>query len=331
MKVAVFSSKPYDKAFLTSANQGRHELVFHETALNTTSAILAQDCTAACCFVNDQLGADVLEILAKQGVKLIAMRCAGYNQIDLDAARALGITLTRVPEYSPHAIAEHTLALILMLNRQLHRAHYRVHENDYSLDGLLGFDLFGKTVGVIGTGKIGATFARIMLGLGCRVIAYDPFPDEALQTAGVDYVALDALWSQSDIISLHCPLTPDNHHLINADALLKMKPGVMLINTGRGGLLDTKAVIAGLKSRQVGYLGLDVYEEESDLFFEDHSSQLLQDDVFARLLTFPNVVITGHQAFFTREALAAIADTTLKNLTGFEQQDRTLMHLIESP
>lgn len=331
MKVAVFSSKPYDKAFLSNANQGRHELVFHDTTLNAASALLAQGCTGVCCFVNDQLNAEVLNALASQGVKLIAMRCAGYNQIDLDAARALGITLTRVPEYSPHAIAEHTLALILMLNRQLHRAHHRVRENDYSLDGLLGFDLFGKTVGVIGTGKIGGTFARIMLGLGCRVIAYDPFPDEGLQTAGVEYLALDALWPQSDIISLHCPLTPQNHHLINADALLKMKPGVMLINTGRGGLLDTKAVIAGLKSRQVGYLGLDVYEEEGDLFFEDHSSQLLQDDVFARLLTFPNVVITGHQAFFTREALAAIAETTLNNLTGFEHGDRTRMHLIESP
>ncbi|UZJ45990.1 2-hydroxyacid dehydrogenase [Marinimicrobium sp. C6131] len=331
MKVAVFSSKPYDKAFLSNANQGRHELVFHDTTLNAASALLAQGCAGVCCFVNDQLNAEVLNALASQGVKLIAMRCAGYNQIDLDAARSLGITLTRVPEYSPHAVAEHTLALILMLNRQLHRAHHRVRENDYSLDGLLGFDLFGKTVGVIGTGKIGGTFARIMLGLGCRVIAYDPFPDEGLQTAGVEYLALDALWPQSDIISLHCPLTPQNHHLINADALLKMKPGVMLINTGRGGLLDTKAVIAGLKSRQVGYLGLDVYEEEGDLFFEDHSSQLLQDDVFARLLTFPNVVITGHQAFFTREALAAIADTTLDNLTGFEHGDRTRMHLIESP
>ncbi|MEX1056870.1 MAG: NAD(P)-dependent oxidoreductase, partial [Natronospirillum sp.] len=218
---------------------------------------------------------------------------------------------------------------ILMLNRQLHRAHHRVRENDYSLNGLLGFDLYGKTVGIIGTGKIGRNFAKIMLGLGCRVVAYDPFPNDALQTAGVEYVSLEALWPQSDIISLHCPLTPDNYHLINADALLKMKPGVMLINTGRGGLLDTKAVITGLKSSQVGYLGLDVYEEEGDLFFEDHSSQLLQDDVFARLLTFPNVVITGHQAFFTREALTAIAEITLNNINGFEQADPTLMHRIE--
>ncbi len=329
MKVAVFSSKPYDTAYLTQANQGRHELVFHEIALKPSSVLLAHGCAAVCCFVNDQLNAEVLKGLAEQGVKLVALRCAGFNQVDLEAARSLGITLTRVPEYSPHAIAEHTLGLILMLNRQLHRAHHRVRENDYSLNGLLGFDLYGRTVGVIGTGKIGRNFARIMLGLGCRVIAYDPFPNDALQTAGVEYVSLEDLWPQSDIISLHCPLTPDNYHLINADALLKMKPGVMLINTGRGGLLDTKAVITGLKSSQVGYLGLDVYEEEGDLFFEDHSSQLLQDDVFARLLTFPNVVITGHQAFFTREALTAIAETTLNNINGFEKSDPALMHRIE--
>ncbi|WP_027328777.1 2-hydroxyacid dehydrogenase [Marinimicrobium agarilyticum] len=329
MKVAVFSCKPYDKAFLDQANQGRHELIFHEAALKPNSALLAQDCTAVCCFVNDQLDAKVLKALAEQGVKLVALRCAGYNQVDLETARALGITLVRVPEYSPHAIAEHTLALILMLNRQLHRSHYRVRENDYSLNGLLGFDLNGKTVGIIGTGKIGRTFAHIMLGLGCRVVAYDPFPDAALRTEGVEYVALEELWPQSDIISLHCPLTTDNYHLINADTLIQMKPGVMLINTGRGGLIDTKAVITGLKSSQVGYLGLDVYEEEGDLFFEDHSSQLLQDDVFARLLTFPNVIITGHQAFFTREALTAIAETTLNNIDGFERGDLTQVHQIE--
>ncbi len=329
MKVAVFSSKPYDKAFLTNANQDRHELVFHEASLKPSSALLAQGCTAACCFVNDQLDAEVLNALAEQGVKLIALRCAGYNQVDLDRARALGITLARVPEYSPHAIAEHTLALILTLNRQLHRAHYRVRENDYSLDGLLGFDLNGKTVGIIGTGKIGKTFAHIMLGLGCRVIAYDPLPNDTSRAEGVEYISLKELWPQSDIITLHCPLTAENHHLINADALIKMKPGVMIINTGRGGLLDTRAVIAGLKSGQVGYLGLDVYEEEGDLFFEDHSSQLLQDDVFARLLTFPNVTITGHQAFFTREALTAIAETTLNNINGFEQGDLARMHRIE--
>lgn len=329
MKVAVFSSKPYDNTYLTQANRDRHELVFHEIALKPSSVPLAQGCTAVCCFVNDQLDAEVLNALADQEVKLIALRCAGFNQVDLDTARALNITVARVPEYSPHAIAEHTLALILTLNRQLHRSHYRVRENDYSLNGLLGFDLYGKTVGVIGTGKIGRAFAHIMLGLGCRVVAYDPYPNEALQAEGVEYIALEELWPRADIISLHCPLTSENYHLINAEALDKMKPGVMLINTGRGGLIDTKAVITGLKSRQVGYLGLDVYEEEGDLFFEDHSSQLLQDDVFARLLTFPNVVITGHQAFFTREALTAISETTLENITGFEQGDLTRLHRIE--
>lgn len=329
MKVAVFSCKPYDKTFLTQANKEGHELIFHEAALKPNSALLAQGCTAVCCFVNDQVNAEVLEALAERGVKLVALRCAGYNQVDLSRARALGITVTRVPEYSPHAIAEHTLALILMLNRQLHRAHHRVRENDYSLNGLLGFDLYRKTVGVIGTGKIGRTFAHIMLGLGCRVIACDPFPDETLRAEGVDYLTLDELWPQADIISLHCPLTPDNYHLINAGTLLNMKPGVMLINTGRGGLLDTRAVINALKSSQVGYLGLDVYEEESDLFFEDHSSQLLQDDVFARLLTFPNVIITGHQAFFTREALTAIAETTLHNINSFARGELSQMNRVE--
>ena len=329
MKIAVFSSKPYDRDFLCQANQGRHELLFHDTALKPDSTPLAQGCDAVCCFVNDQLDAPVLESLAALGIRLVALRCAGYNQVDLSRARDLGITITRVPEYSPHAIAEHTLALILMLNRQLHRAHSRVRENDYSLNGLLGFDLYRKTVGVIGTGKIGRTFAHIMLGLGCRVIAYDPFPDEALRAKGVDYLTLDELWPQADIISLHCPLTPENHHLINAATLRNMKPGVMLINTGRGGLLDTRAVINALKSGQVGYLGLDVYEEEGNLFFEDHSSQLLQDDVFARLLTFPNVIITGHQAFFTREALTAIAETTLNNIDSFARGELSQMHRVE--
>lgn len=319
MKVAVFSTKPYDHDHLEQANQGRHELVYHEVALKPNSALLAQGCQAVCCFVNDQLDAPVLERLAEQGVKLIALRCAGFNHVDLDRARALGLTLARVPEYSPHAIAEHTLGLILMLNRQLHRAYHRVRENDYSLNGLLGFDLAGKTVAVIGTGKIGRIFASIMLGIGCRVIAYDPYPNQALVDRGVEYLSLEQIWPQADIISLHCPLTPDNHHMINEQALAQMKTGVMLINTGRGGLIDTRAVVVGLKSQKIGYLGLDVYEEEGDLFFEDHSNQLLQDDVFARLITFPNVVITGHQAFFTREALTAIAETTLANLTHFEQ------------
>lgn len=319
MKVAVFSTKPYDRDYLTRANAERHQLIFHEVALKPTSALLAQGCDAVCCFVNDHLDAPVLEQLAELGVKLIALRCAGFNQVDLERARALGFTLVRVPEYSPHAIAEHTLGLILTLNRQFHRAYHRVRENDYSLNGLLGFDLYGKTVAVIGTGKIGRIFAGIMQGLGCRVLAYDPYPHPDMQQRGVEYLPLEQLWPQADIVSLHCPLTPENHHMINRDALAQMKTGVMLINTGRGGLVDTRAVVAGLKSQKIGYLGLDVYEEEGDLFFEDHSNQLLQDDVFARLITFPNVVITGHQAFFTQEALTAIAETTLANITHFEQ------------
>jgi len=321
MKIAVFSTKPYDREFLTQANQvltQPHELIFHEAQLNTHSALLAKDCQAACCFVNDHVDASVLQQLADFGVTLIALRCAGFNQVDLVAAKKLGIVVARVAEYSPHAVAEHALGLILMLNRNLHRAYHRVRENDYSLNGLLGFDMVNKTVAIIGTGKIGQVFAKIVQGLGCKVIAYDPQPNVELQAAGVNYFSLTELWPQADIISLHCPLDKNTRHLINADTINLMKSGVMLINTGRGGLIDTPAVIDGLKNKKIGYLGLDVYEEEGDLFFEDNSNYLLQDDVFARLLTFPNVVITGHQAFFTREALTAIADTTLANVTYFE-------------
>jgi len=334
MKVAVFSTKPYDRDYLTRANEAlaesdRHQLVFHEATLKPNSTLLAKDCEAVCCFVNDHLDAPVLEALADLGVKLIALRCAGFNQVDLERARALGFTLVRVPEYSPHAIAEHTLGLILTLNRQFHRAYHRVRENDYSLNGLLGFDLHGKTVAVIGTGKIGRIFASIMQGLGCRVIAYDPYPHPEMQSRGVEYLSPEQIWPQADIVSLHCPLTPDNYHMIDQNALAQMKTGVMLINTGRGGLVDTKAVIDALKSQKIGYLGLDVYEEEGDLFFEDHSNQLLQDDVFARLTTFPNVVITGHQAFFTHEALTGIADTTLANITHFVRGEPDLMFSID--
>ncbi|MDF3012647.1 MAG: hydroxyacid dehydrogenase [Cellvibrio sp.] len=322
MKIAVFSTKPYDRKFLTDANsclEKPHQLEFHDAQLNSNSSLLAQGCDAVCCFVNDNLNATVLQQLAALNVKLITLRCAGFNQVDLAEAKKLGIVVARVAEYSPHAIAEHTLGLILMLNRNLHRAHHRVRENDYSLNGLLGFDLFNKTVAVIGTGKIGQVFAHIMQGLGCEVIAFDPQPDPAVAAAGVSYVALNDIWPTADIISLHCPLNTNTHHLINSDAIAQMKTGVMLINTGRGGLIDTPAVIAGLKSKKIGYLGLDVYEEEANLFFEDNSNSLLQDDIFARLLTFPNVVITGHQAFFTREALTAISNITLINATHFEQ------------
>lgn len=331
MKIAVFSTKAYDREFLSAANIAAgnlHELVFHEVQLNIDSVLLAQGCTVVCCFVNDHLDKSVLVQLAQFGTKLVALRCAGFNQVDLAAAKALGICVARVPEYSPHAIAEHALGLILMLNRNLHRAHRRVHDNDYSLNGLLGFDLVNKTVGVIGTGKIGQVFAKIMQGVGCKVIASDPVTNTMLATAGVKFVSTDELWPQADIISLHCPLNPNTHHMINTNSIAQMKPGVMLINTGRGGLIDTRAVIGGLKAKKIGYLGLDVYEEEGDLFFEDNSNKLLQDDVFARLLTFPNVVITGHQAFFTREAVTAIADTTIANITFYEREDLNRVHCV---
>jgi D-lactate dehydrogenase len=338
MKVAIFSSKPYDREYLIRANNTQrtnnehpttqHELMFHEAPLNEHTAPLAQHCTAVCCFVNDHLDKTVLRILATQGVILIALRCAGFNQVDLVAAKKLGITVARVAEYSPHAVAEHALGLIMMLNRNLHRAHNRIRENDYSLNGLLGFDLFNKTLAVIGTGKIGQVFAQIMLGIGCKVIAFDIAPNSELQHKGVHYLPLNEIWPQADIISLHCPLKPETQHLINAETIAQMKNGVMLINTGRGGLIDTAAAIAALKTKKMGYLGLDVYEEESDLFFEDKSNQLLQDDIFARLLTFPNVVITGHQAFFTHEALTAISQITIANISHFERNELAQVCLV---
>jgi D-lactate dehydrogenase len=323
MRVAIFNTKPYDREYLTHANmvdgKSAHELVFHEVSLNKNTTQLAVNCEAVCCFVNDIIDEAVLKALAGLGVKLVALRCAGFNQVDISFAKRVGITIARVAEYSPHAVAEHALGLILMLNRNLHRAHNRIRENDYSLNGLLGFDLVNKTVAVVGTGKIGHVFAKIMLGIGCRVIAYDIKPNTELAAKDVTYLPLTDLWPQADIISLHCPLRAETQHLINTKTLSQMKDGVMLINTGRGGLIDTAAAICALKAKKIGYLGLDVYEEESDLFFEDQSNQLLQDDIFARLLTFPNVVITGHQAFFTREALTAISNTTIANISYFER------------
>lgn len=330
MKVSVFSSKPYDIEYLTLANNDCHQLVFHEASLNTHTALLAQDSPVICCFVNDHLDEWMLRQLAAQGTQLIALRCAGFNHVDIPVAKELGLIVARVPEYSPHAIAEHALGLILMLNRNLHRAYNRVRENDYSLNGLLGFDVNGKTVGVIGTGKIGQIFANIMQGIGCNVIAYDPYPSPLLLEQGIRYESLEKLWSQADIISLHCPLTPETHHIVNDKAITQMKTDVMLINTGRGGLIDTRAAIVGLKTKKIGYLGLDVYEEEGDLFFEDYSNQLLQDDTFARLLTFPNVVITGHQAFFTREALQAISEITLANIDHFARGEINQIHSVTS-
>lgn len=319
MKVAVFSTKNYDRIFLQAANaERRHELSFLEPRLTQDTVRLAAGFPAVCVFVNDRLDAQVLGSLARAGTSLIALRSAGFNNVDLSAASNFGLTVVRVPAYSPFAVAEHTVGLILTLNRRIHRSYARVREGNFSLEGLLGFDLYSRTVGIVGTGRIGAIMARIMNGFGCRLVGHDPYPNPDCEKLGMNYVRLTDLFAASDVITLHCPLTPKTHHLINAEAISQMKHGVMLINTGRGALIDTTAVINALKSGRIGYLGLDVYEEEADLFFEDLSDQVIQDDVFARLLTFPNVIITGHQGFFTEEALRNIAETTLTNITAFE-------------
>jgi len=324
MKVAVFSTKPYDKAFLEAANADhRHDLVFLETRLTGETTALASGFPAVCVFVNDQLDEAVLGTIARSGTQLVALRCAGFNNVDLAMAHKLGMTVVRVPAYSPHAVAEHTVGLILTLNRNIHRAYNRVREGNFALDGLLGFDLNNRTVGIIGTGQIGAVVAQILKGFGCHLIAHDPFPNPALAGIDVRYAELSEVFVESDILTLHCPLTPETYHLISTEALQEMKTGVMLINTSRGALLDTQAVIDALKSGKIGYLGLDVYEEEADLFFEDLSGRVIQDDTFARLLTFPNVLITGHQAFFTRNALEQIAATTLANITAFARGETT--------
>lgn len=320
MKVAVFSTKNYDRVFLQAANaRHKHELFFLEPRLTQDTVKLAAQFPVVCAFVNDRLDAQVLAALSTEGTRLIALRSAGFNNVDLSAASQLKLTVVRVPAYSPFAVAEHTVGLILALDRRLHRAYARVREGNFSLDGLLGFDLHGRTVGIVGTGKIGAIVARIMNGFGCRLLGHDPYFNSECEEMGMKYVPLADLFAASDVITLHCPLTPTTHHVINAEALNQMKHGVMLINTGRGALIDTTAVISALKSGRIGHLGLDVYEEEADLFFEDLSDQVIQDDVFARLLTFPNVIITGHQGFFTEEALNSIAETTLMNITAFEQ------------
>jgi D-lactate dehydrogenase len=319
MKVSIFSAKSYDRQFFIAANDRyHHELTFLEPHLDYQTACLATNATAVCVFVNDRVDKDTLAILDRNGVKTIALRCAGYNNVDIQTAKELGIKVVRVPAYSPYAVAEHTVGLIMTLNRKLHRAYNRVREGNFSLEGLLGFDLHGRTIGIIGTGTIGRVFAQIMTGFGCNIIAYDLYPNHECETIGVRYVELPELFALSDIISLHCPLTPETYHLINKDAIAKMKPHAMLINTGRGPLIDTDAVITALKSSQIGALGLDVYEQESELFFEDRSDLILQDDTFARLMTFPNVMITGHQAFFTEDAMRSISEVTLANITQIE-------------
>jgi len=317
MKMCMFSSKPYDQKYFSLNKIKDLDISFLSTRLSEETVNLAQGFDIVCCFVNDNLNAKVLTQLKSLGVQLVALRCAGFNNVDLKAAKKLSLTICRVPEYSPFAVAEHASALILDLNRNIHRAHNRIRENDYSLDGLLGFDLHGKNVGIIGFGKIGRVFAKIMNGFGCNVLVFDPYITNELQHSKLTQVSFDELLRQSDIISLHCPLTSETHHLINKNSVDSMKNGVMLINTGRGGLIDTLAIIEGLKSKKIGYLGLDVYEEESELFFENLSGSFIQDDVFARLQTFPNVTITGHQAFFTKEALTKITETTQSNIINY--------------
>lgn len=319
MKVAMFGAKSYDKKYFDQANkQFDHKLIYFDAHLNAMTATLSNGFGAVCVFVNDEIDMDCLKMLSKSGIGTVALRCAGFNNVDLRAASSLGISVVRVPEYSPHGVAEHAVALILALNRKLYKAYNRVRESNFSLEGLLGFNLNAKTIGVIGTGKIGSVFCKIMKGFGCSVLAYDPYPNKDCIECGVQYTDLESLFKKSDVISLHCPLTRESHHLINNESLECMKAGVMLINTSRGALIDTVAVIKNLKSGKIGYLGLDVYEEEAELFFEDISNKILEDDVFARLLTFPNVLITGHQAFFTSNALESIAKTTLSNLKDIE-------------
>ena len=320
MRIGVFSTKPYDRAFLTHANsQFEHELVFFEPRLTLETVRLAQGFPAICVFVNDIVDGNVLAALADAGTRLIALRCAGFNNVDLKVATQRGVTVVRVPAYSPHAVAEHTVGMILSLNRKLHRAYGRVREGNFSLDGLMGFDLVDRTIGIVGTGQIGTLVAQIMNGFGCNLLAYDPYPNSRCTELGVRYVSMTSVFEQSDVISLHCPLSPASHYAINDESVARMKDGVMLINTSRGGIIDTRAVIKGLKTGKIGSLGIDVYEEEADLFFEDLSDQVIRDDCFARLLTFPNVLITGHQAFFTKDALEQIARTTLINIQQFDE------------
>jgi D-lactate dehydrogenase len=317
VRVAVFSTKPYDRRFLAEAAPDDWTLEFFEPHLDSRTVGLAAGFDATCCFVNDVLDAAVLDALAAGGTRIVALRCAGYNNVDVDAAHASGVSVLRVPSYSPDAVAEHAVALMLGLNRRIHRAFNRVREGNFSIDGLLGFTMAGRTAGIVGTGQIGRSIARILRGFDCRLIATDPAPDDAWATStGVEYVPFETLLEQSDIVTLHCPLTPATHHLVDDAAIARMRPGTMLVNTSRGAVVDSGALIRGIKDGTLGFVGLDVYEEEGDLFFDDLSDQVLQDDVLARLMTFPNVLITSHQAFFTVEAMREIAGTTIANITA---------------
>ena len=320
MKLAVYSTKQYDKKYLQHVNEEfGFDLEFFDFLLTERTAKTSHGCEGVCIFVNDDGSRPVLEELQKHGVKFIALRCAGFNNVDLDAAKELGMKVVRVPAYSPEAVAEHAVGMMMCLNRRIHRAYQRTRDANFSLEGLTGFTMYGKTAGVIGTGKIGVAALRILKGFGMRLLASDPFPSAAALELGVEYVDVDTLFSQSDVISLHCPLTKDNYHLLNRTAFEKMKDGVMIINTSRGGLIDSQAAIEALKMQKIGALGMDVYENERDLFFEDKSNDVIQDDVFRRLSACHNVLFTGHQAFLTEEALISISQTTLENLRQLEK------------
>ncbi|MGX8942488.1 2-hydroxyacid dehydrogenase [Symbiopectobacterium sp. Eva_TO] len=320
MKIAIYSTKQYDRKFLEKANQQfGYELEFFDFMLSAQTAKTAVGSQAVCIFVNDDGGREVLTELAQLGVKTLALRCAGFNNVDLDAAKALGINVVRVPAYSPEAVAEHAVGLMLSLNRRIHRAYQRTRDANFSLEGLIGFNMHQRTAGIIGTGKIGIATMRILKGFGMKLLAFDPYPNPQALELGAQYVDLHTLYAQSDVISLHCPLTPENHHLLNADAFSQMKDGVMIVNTSRGGLIDSQAAIDALKQQKIGALGMDVYENERDLFFVDKSNDVIQDDVFRRLSSCHNVLFTGHQAFLTEEALLSISQTTLSNIKQLAQ------------
>lgn len=316
-QIAVFSAKSYDERFLLQASVPTIQFICHEVTLNPSTAVMAEGFEIVSAFVNDDLSRQTLHTLAEGGTRLIALRCAGYNQVDLMAAHELGISVVNVPAYSPYAVAEHTIALMLALSRKIPRAYNRVRDGNFSLDGLLGFDFYQKKVGIVGGGKIGLLVAERMRAFGCEVLVYEPVNSQHCVKQGFQTVDLTKLIEQSDIISLHCPLSSDTRYLVNHDSIASMKPGVMLINTSRGALMDTRALLDALKSKQIGYLGIDVYEQEGSLFFEDHSLDIIQDDLFQRLLTFPNVLVTGHQAYFTQEALQHIAEITVSNILAY--------------
>lgn len=325
MKVAMFSTKSYDKESFRKHNQNPSiEICFFKAALNINTVDLTKGFDAVCIFVNDEISDEMMARMHRYGVQLIALRCAGFNNVDLEAAKKYDIKVARVPAYSPESIAEHTMALILTLNRKTHKAYNRVREGNFSLRRLMGFNLHKKTVGVVGTGKIGIAFCRILQGFGCRIIAFDPYESEELVQMGVQYKSLTEVFEQADIISLHCPLTDSTRHLVNAESMRLMKQGVMLINTSRGGLIKTEEIIESLKSGKIGYLGIDVYEQEENLFFKDLSESIIQDDLILRLNSFPNVLITSHQAYFTEEAMDEITHTTLKNIESFHLEEKLL-------